>query len=83
VSIEGLTNAPTTFQTVMYSISIHPYIRKCFVVYIDAIVIFSNTKAEHQAHVRLLLEMLKQKILTSVKQDLASLRRRSSIWDIL
>jgi hypothetical protein len=59
VLIEGLTNAPTTFQTVINSI-FHTYIRKFVVVYIDDILIFSKTEAEHQAHVRLVLEMLKR-----------------------
>jgi hypothetical protein len=59
VLIEGLTNAPATFQTVMNSI-FHPYIRKFVVVYIDDILIFSRTEAEHQAHVRLVLEVLKR-----------------------
>jgi hypothetical protein len=51
VLIEGLTNAPATFQTVMNSI-FHPYIRKFVVVYIDDILIFSRTEAEHKAHMR-------------------------------
>jgi hypothetical protein len=59
VLIEGLTNAPATFQTVMNSI-LHPYIRKFVVVYIDDIMIFPKTEAEHQAHVRLVLEVLKR-----------------------
>jgi hypothetical protein len=58
VLIEGLTNAPATFQTVMNSI-FHLYIRKFVVVYIDDILIFSRTEAEHKAHVRLVLEMLR------------------------
>jgi hypothetical protein len=58
VLIEGLTNALATFQTVMNSI-FHPYIRKFVAVYIDDILIFSRTEAEHKAHVHLMLEMLK------------------------
>jgi hypothetical protein len=59
VLIEGLTIAPATFQTVMNSI-LHPYIRKFVFVYIDDILIFSKTEAEHQSHVRLVLEVLKR-----------------------
>jgi hypothetical protein len=82
VLIEGLTNALATFQTVMNSI-FHPYIRKFVVVYIDDILIFSKTEAEHQAHVRLVLEMLKRESFTCVTLNPASLRRRLSTWGIL
>ena len=59
VLIEGLTNAPATFQTVMNSIFV-PYLRKFIVVYLDDILIFSRTEAEHRAHVRLALEVLQR-----------------------
>ena len=59
VLIEGLTNAPATFQTVMNSI-FAPYLRKFIVVYLDDILIFSRTEAEHRAHVRLALEVLQR-----------------------
>jgi hypothetical protein len=59
VLIEGLTNAPATFQTAMNSI-FHPYLQKFIVVYLDDILIYSWTEQEHKAHVRLVLDVLKR-----------------------
>jgi hypothetical protein len=59
VLIEGLTNAPATFQTALNSI-FHPYLRKFVVVYLDDILIYSRTEEEHKAHVRLVLDVLKR-----------------------
>jgi hypothetical protein len=57
--IEGLTNAPATFQTVMNSI-FAPYLKNFVVVYLDDILIFSKSEEEHQAHVRLVLDVLRR-----------------------
>ena len=59
VLIEGLTNAPATFQTVMNSI-FAPYLRRFVVVYLDDILIFSKSEEEHEAHVRMVLDVLRR-----------------------
>jgi hypothetical protein len=63
---------PQRLQTVINSI-FHPYIRKFVVFYIDDILIFSKTEAEHQAHVRLVLEVLKREkfYVCKAKSDFA------------
>ena len=54
-----LTNAPTTFYTLMNKI-FHPYLDKYVVVYLDDIVIYSNTLKEHIEHLRKVFKILKQ-----------------------
>jgi len=55
----GLTNAPATFQTMMNSI-LHPYLFKFVVVYLDDIVIYSQTPQEHAEHLKLVFEALEK-----------------------
>lgn len=47
----GLTNAPSTFQATMNAI-LEAYLRKCEVVFIDEILIYSSTLEEHIEHLR-------------------------------
>src|SRR5271168_4045316 len=58
----GLTNAPATFQTMMNSI-LQPYLDKFVVVYLDDIVVFSDSDEEHEEHLRLVLEKLRENSL--------------------
>ena len=54
----GLTNAPATFCTLMNKI-FHPYLDKFVVVYLDDIVIYSNTLKEHVEHLRKVFKILR------------------------
>lgn len=55
----GLSNAPATFQTLMNQI-LSPYLGRFCFVYLDDILIFSNTWEEHEHHLRTVLETLEQ-----------------------
>ncbi|KAJ2914471.1 hypothetical protein MD484_g5943, partial [Candolleomyces efflorescens] len=54
----GLTNAPATFQSFIQDI-LREHLGILCVVYLDDILIFSKTQEEHDHHVKLVLEKLK------------------------
>ena len=55
----SLTNAPAMFQALMNSI-LRPYIDKFVLVYLDDILVYSNSEKEHLEHLRLVFEALRQ-----------------------
>lgn len=55
----GLKNAPSTFQRVMDNVLREHLHRICF-VYMDDIVIFSKSLQEHQQHIKLIFDKLRQ-----------------------
>ncbi|KAD5960543.1 hypothetical protein E3N88_12015 [Mikania micrantha] len=55
----GLTNAPAVFMDLMNRVC-KPYLNKFVIVFIDDILIYSQTKKDHAEHLRLMLELLKQ-----------------------
>jgi hypothetical protein len=55
----GLTNAPTMFMCLMNNI-LSKYLDKFVLVFIDDIIIYSKTKEEHEEHLRLVLQVLRE-----------------------
>lgn len=53
----GLTNAPASFQS-MINDALRPFLDVFVVVYLDDILIFSNSESEHVSHVQQTLEAL-------------------------
>ncbi|KAI3798882.1 hypothetical protein L1987_34166 [Smallanthus sonchifolius] len=58
----GLTNAPAVFMDLMNRVC-KPYLDKFVIVFIDDILIYSKSKAEHEEHLRLVLDLLKKEQL--------------------
>ncbi|WVZ89377.1 LOW QUALITY PROTEIN: hypothetical protein U9M48_035794 [Paspalum notatum var. saurae] len=55
----GLTNAPTYFMNLMNKVFVE-YLDKFVVVFIDDILIYSKTEEEHEEHLRLVLQKLRE-----------------------
>jgi len=54
----GVTNAPNVFMDYMNRI-FHPYLNSFVVVFIDYILVYSKTSEEHEEHLRVVLQTLK------------------------
>jgi hypothetical protein len=56
----GLTNAPAVFMDHMNR-TLHEYLdKKCVVVFIDDILVYSRSEEEHEAHLHIVLEVLRK-----------------------
>ena len=58
----GLTNAPAVFMDLMNRV-FQDYLDKFVIVFIDDILIYSKTREDHEKHLRLVLERLREKKL--------------------
>ena len=50
----GLTNAPATFMDLMHMV-FQPYLDQFIVVFMDDILIYSQSEREHKGHLRIVL----------------------------
>ena len=55
----GLTNAPATFMDVMHRV-LRPYLDQFVIVFIDDILIYSRTPEEHERHLTIVLQTLRE-----------------------
>ncbi|KAA3481547.1 DNA/RNA polymerases superfamily protein [Gossypium australe] len=58
----GLTNAPAAFMDMMNRV-FQPYLDQFVVVFIDDILVYLRTKEEHDSHLRVVLQILREKQL--------------------
>ena len=56
----GLTNAPAAFMSLMNGI-LKPYMDLFVIVIIDDILIYSKSRKEHEEHLRIVLQLLREK----------------------
>ena len=74
----GLSNAPATFQAVMNRV-LAPFLDRFVLVYLDDIIIFSNTPEEHLVHLKAVLTRLRAEKLY-VKMSKCTFRRPELEW---
>ena len=60
----GLTNAPAAFMDLMNRV-FHPYLDQFVVVFIDDILVYSKDAQEHEHHLRIVLQILRENQLFS------------------
>ena len=54
-----LTNAPAAFMDLMNRV-FKPYLDRFMIIFIDDILIYSKSRAEHEQHLRIILQMLRE-----------------------
>ena len=55
----GLTNAPVAFMDLMHKV-FQPYLDQFVVVFMDDILVYSQSKEEHEDHLRIVLQALRE-----------------------
>ena len=70
----GLTNAPATFMCLMNSV-FSRYLDKFILVFLDDILVYSQNEEEHEEHLRLTLQLLREHQLYAKPEQVRLLQR--------
>ena len=58
VMLFGLTNAPATFMDLMHRV-FQPYLDQFIMVFVDDIMVYSQSKGDHENHLRVVLQLFR------------------------
>ena len=75
----GLTNAPAIFMCLMNN-ALHKYLDKFVVNFIDDILIYSKTKEEHEEHLKIILQVLRNIIYIPSLVNATSSQIKYNTW---
>ena len=75
----GLTNAPATFMCLMNSV-FSKYLNKYVLVFLDDILIYSKNEEEHEEHLRMALQLLREHNLYAKLSKCDFYKDKSIIW---
>ena len=67
----GLTNAPAAFMDLMNRI-FKEFLDKFIIVFIDDILVYSRSREEHKEHLRITLQILKERSCTLNSRNMSS-----------
>ena len=70
----GIANAPTNFMCLMNNV-LSKYLDKFVVVFIDELLIYSETKEERDEHLQIILKVLREHILYAKFSKCENLQR--------
>jgi hypothetical protein len=77
----GLSNAPVVFMFLMNGV-FREYLDKFVIVFLDDILIYSKTEEEHEHHLRMVLQVLREHQLYSKLRSAHFIKNKFIIWGI-
>jgi hypothetical protein len=75
----GLSNAPTVFMCLMNGV-FREYLDKFFIVFLDDILVYSKSEEEHENHLRMVLQVLREHQTVCQIEQVLILSKHNSLF---